>query len=181
MDGEAVRATWEAEAESAGMPTQQTPSAFGWAEEFLAGYGIFLRDGQEKSFSRVLDILAERDFGGRQAILGPAVAGSKGRCARWRSSGAIAGILRPAWRAASPEQQLQLRTWEPAARQIRQLSTKGAPITAARIVAAVRQVVAQRRMNKSTMVRAPPSKALRPPQTQVPEAVLTLYGVHLAN
>ena len=101
MDGEAVRATWEAEAEGAGMPTQQTPSAFGWAEEFLAGYGIFLRDGQEKSFSRVLDILAERDLGGRQAILGPAVAGSQGRCARWRSSGAIAGFLRPAWRAAS--------------------------------------------------------------------------------
>ncbi len=57
-------------------------SCFSWADELLAGYGIYVRDSYERTFSRMLDILAARDFPSRQVLVGPRDPERRRKCAR---------------------------------------------------------------------------------------------------
>jgi hypothetical protein len=71
-DGEAVRAVWETQvAHPPETEGQEELSAFTWAEWFLAGYGLYLRDAREKTFGRFLDILSEADQHSRQSFHRP--------------------------------------------------------------------------------------------------------------
>ena len=66
VEGEAVRWT---RAEEPNL--EQSLSSFAWSGELLAGYGLFLRGGVEKEFSRFLDIMAAPDLRHRQSLVGP--------------------------------------------------------------------------------------------------------------
>ena len=145
-DGEAVRALWETQVahppDSEGLEER---SAFAWAEWFLAGYGLYLRDAQEKTFGRFLDILAEADRGSRQSLLGPSNPTARARAARWRTSGPLAGLLRARWESAAQEQRETGDHWRETATEIRALGGGGASVSATRLVAAAEEARIQRR------------------------------------
>ena len=99
-ESEVLRWARQVEVLAAQMGTGSARSCFAWAEEYLASYGLFLRDSREKLFSRFLDILALKDFPARQSLVGPGTAGGRQRCSRWRSGGPLAQILRQVWAEA---------------------------------------------------------------------------------
>ena len=84
VEGDVVRWARQAELLSAEERGRQPGSCFAWAEEFLASYGLFLRDSREKGFSRFLDTLAAKDF--------PAWVGI--RLPSWIRGGCAAGGVR---------------------------------------------------------------------------------------
>ena len=134
-EGDLVRHAWAAGREA-------EDSDYRWAEEFLAGYGIFVRDAGERTLSRFLDALAEGDHDRRQPLVGPGRAASRARLARWRSGGAIAEAARGVWRQHS---QAERETEEPWAAVAPLVRLRGDGPAAAAEAAAARRLAAAAR------------------------------------
>ena len=140
QEGAVIRWVWEAEVLSRTAEQTGDASSFGWADEFLAGYGLFLRDAKEKTFARMLDVMASRDEPAKQPILGTGEPVGRARCARWRTGGPVANILREIWTNAGETDRERPETWETAAEAIKNLKTGRHQVTPKRLAAAAKHL-----------------------------------------
>jgi len=97
MDGEAVRTSWETVvAHPVGKASDEPRSALEWADGYLAGYGLYVRDANEKAFARFMDNVASADWRFRQKMLEASNPTSRARAARWCTTSPVTALLRDA-------------------------------------------------------------------------------------